>query len=87
MMPRDPRHESGDGLEWLMTLTPDPERAERLRARCRTQLGRSQRRAARRAGISGSVWHVIAPVVVGGFCVVYVALLVVMTLRLRGVFP
>ena len=36
--------------------------------------------------ITGFAWRVLAPVVVGGFCVLYVAVLVATTLRLEGVF-
>jgi hypothetical protein len=36
--------------------------------------------------ITGFAWHVLAPVVVGGFCVVYAVLLVATTLHLQGVF-
>ena len=82
--------DSGDvsGVSWerLMPLAPDADRAERVRARCRTQLGRGRRRAARAAVIAGFAWHVLAPLVVGGFCVLYAALLVAATLRLREVF-
>ena len=77
---------NAEGLEWLVALAPDPDRAERVRVRCRTQLGRSQRRAARTAAISGFAWHVLAPIVVGGFCVLYLALLVATTVRLQGAF-
>ena len=73
-------------LKRLMPLASDPDRAERVRARCRTQLGRGRRRAARTAVITGFAWHVLAPVVVGGFCVLYAALLMATTLRLQGVF-
>jgi hypothetical protein len=77
---------SADGLDRLMALAPDPDRAERVRVRCRTQLGRSRRRAARSAVITGFAWRVLGPVVVGAFCVLYVAVLVVTTLRLESVF-
>jgi hypothetical protein len=82
----DSHDASAESVEWLMPLAPDPDRAERVRVRCRTQLGRSRRRAARTAVITGFAWHVLAPVVIGGFCVLYVALLVATTLRLQGVF-
>ena len=86
MTSRDSHEANADGLERLMALAPDPDRAERVRVRCRTQLGRSQRRAARTAVITGFAWHVLAPVVVGGVCVLYLALLVATTVRLQGVF-
>jgi hypothetical protein len=80
-------HEArADSLDRLRALAPDPHRAERVRVRCRTQLGRSRRRAARTAVITGFAWRVLAPVVVGAFCVLYVVVLVAMTLHLEGVF-
>ena len=86
-MTSDDSHEaSAEALKGLMSLAPDPDRAERVRVRCRTQLERSRRRAARTAVITGFAWHVLAPALVGGFCVLYVVLLVATTLRLQGVF-
>jgi hypothetical protein len=84
MTSRDARDTSADSLKALMRLAPDPDRAERVRVRCRRQLQRNRRRAARVATITGFAWHVLAPAFVGGFCVLYVALLVVTTLRLQG---
>jgi hypothetical protein len=79
-------HDTGaDSLNRLMNLAPDPDRAERVRMRCRTQLGRSRRRAARTAVITGFAWRVLAPVVLGAFCVLYVVMLLATTLRLEGV--
>jgi hypothetical protein len=88
-MTSDDAHDAGadGGRLRLMALAPDPDRAERVRARCRTQLGRSQRRKARRAAIAGFAWEVLAPGVVAGFCVLYAALLAATTLRLQGLFP
>jgi hypothetical protein len=83
----DDAHDAGaDGLDRLRALAPDPDRGERVRVRCRTQLGRSRRRAARTAVITGFAWRVVAPGVVGAFCVLYAALLVATTLRLERVF-
>ena len=82
----DSHDASVESLERLTALAPDPDRAARLRLRCRTQLGRSPRRAAPTVAIPGFVWRALAPLVVGGFCVLYVALLVATTLRLEGVF-
>ena len=80
-------HDANVGsLDRLITLAPDPELARRVRMRCRAQLGRSSRRAARTAAITGFAWRVVAPVVIGAFCVLYVAMLVATTLRLEGVF-
>ena len=86
-MTSDDSHDaSAESLKGLMPLAPDPDRAERVRVRCRRQLERSRRRAARTAVITGFAWQVLAPVVVGGVCVLYVVLLVATTLRLQGVF-
>ena len=84
-------HEADDdastgGLDRLTLLTPDPDRAERLRVRCRTQLGRRRRRAEHTAAITAFVWRVLAPGVVAAFCVLYAAVLVVTTLRLEANF-
>ena len=80
-------HDAGvESLKRLMPLTPDPGRSECVRVRCRMQLGRRQRRGARIAVLTGFTSRVLAPVIVGGFCVLYVAALVATTLRLEGVF-
>jgi hypothetical protein len=86
MTPYDGHDASADGLDRLMVLAPDPDWAERVRVRCRTQLVQSRRRAARTAVITGFAWRVLAPAVVGAFCVFYVAVLVATTLRLEGIF-
>jgi len=77
---------AADSLDRLMALAPDPHRAERVRVRCRAQLGRSRRRTARTAVITEFAWRVLAPVVVGAFCVLYVTALVATTVRLEGIF-
>jgi hypothetical protein len=69
----------------MTILTPDPERAERVRVKCRAELARS-RREARTPVTMGLAWRVLAPVVVGAFCVLYVAILVATTLRLERIF-
>lgn len=80
-------HDAGvvDTLDQLTTLAPDPGRAERVRARCRAQLERRQRRAARTAE-TGLAWRVFAPALVGAVCVFYVAAILVTTLRLEVIF-
>jgi hypothetical protein len=86
-MTSDHAHDAGaDSLNRLKAVAPDPDRAERVRERCRTQLGRSRRRAARTAVITGFAWRVVAPGVIGAFCVLYAAMLVATTLRLERVF-
>jgi hypothetical protein len=79
----DPHDATDDSVKRLIRLTPDSERAERVRVRCRRQLERSRRRAARTAEIDGFTWRVLAPLVVGGFCALYVVALVATTLRFR----
>jgi len=83
-------HEWPDGnverLGHLVRLVPDAARAERVRARCRAQLVRQQRRTARKAAIHAVTWRAAGPLLVGGFCVVYAVMLVATTLRLQGIF-
>ena len=86
MTSSDSHDGSAERLKRLMSLAPDADRAERVRARCRTQLARNGRRAARTAAVAGFAWRVLAPVVVGAFCVLYAAALVVTMLRLQDVF-
>lgn len=86
MTSHDSHDESAERLGCLMPLTPDPDRTERVRVRCHAQLERSRRRKARSAVITGFTWRALPPVVVGGFCVLYVVALVATTLRLQGVF-
>lgn len=78
-------HDAGvDALD-LIILTPDPARAERVRARCRAQLERRQRRAARTTE-TGFAWRVLAPAVVGAVCVFYVSVVVATALRFERMF-
>jgi hypothetical protein len=83
-----------DGLQRLLTLSPDATRAERTRARCHRELGRRRRRAVSRAALAGSTfalratvdkyaWRVVGPAVVGGVCVLYAAALLATVLRLE----
>jgi hypothetical protein len=85
-MTSDDSHDvSVKSLERLPRLAPDPDRAERVRVRCRTHLARSRRRSARIGVMTARAWRLLPPVVVGGLCVVYVAALVATTLRLQDV--
>ena len=61
----------GDVLGRLSSMAPDAVRTDRVRARCHARLaGRAARERRRRL-----VWkQVVAPALVGGFCVVYFAL-------------
>jgi hypothetical protein len=78
-------HASAERLQQLTALAPDPDRAERVRVRCRARLERGTRRAARAALIHGFAYRVLAPSVLGAFCVLYILALVATTLRFRGV--
>jgi hypothetical protein len=78
------RDARADSLRELTPLAPDADRAERVRMTCRALLDRHQRRRARTAEIAGFAWRVLAPAVVGAFCVLYAAMLVAMTLRFEG---
>ena len=74
-------------LEELACLTPlasDPARAERARLRCRAQIARRARRAARTETIFGSVGRVFVPALLGAFSALYAAALLGTTLRLEG---
>jgi len=79
-------HLKAGGLRRLTALAPEPARAERVRARCRTQLEQSRRGKARTGQVAELAWRVLATVAVGAFCVFYVAVLVATTLRLEGLF-
>ena len=72
-------------LALLRELTPDPARAERVRARCRAQL-RCNRPSDLSATVGAFALRILAPVIVGCVCVLYVADLVVTALRLHRMF-
>jgi hypothetical protein len=77
---------NAESLGGLTSLSCDTVRAERVRARCRTELERSCRRAARTRLVTEYVWRAVPPLVVGAVCVVYAVALIATTLRLeRGI--
>lgn len=82
----DTHDASLERLERLQSLAADPRRAERVRARCRARLSRSRQSTTRTAETNGFARRVLAAVVVGGLCILYVASLVTTTLRFQGVF-
>ena len=86
MMPYDAHDQMLQNLERLWPLTPDPAHAARVRARCRAQLARSQRRSEHTALIVGFGRRLLAPVIILGLCALYIASLVGTALRLRGTF-
>jgi hypothetical protein len=69
-------------LERLPRLSPDPNRARRVKARCRAQVERRHRRLARREAVAEFASRVLAPAAVGGVCVVWLAFLLAVTLEL-----
>jgi len=73
-------------LTRLTALEPDPDRAERVRARCRAQLDRGRRRKAQISGISEFSWQVLGPAVLGAFSVLYATALTVTTIGLQALF-
>ena len=81
----DPHVAAATSLDRLLRLTPDPDRAERVRVRCRTRLARSRRRTGRMAAITGRPSSLLTPAVVAGCCVLYVVALAITTLRLEGI--
>ena len=84
MTPRDAHDPRLDELARLTPLAPDPARAERARLRCRAQLVRRARRAARTGTIFESVSRVLVPALLGAFSAIYAAALLGTTLRLEG---
>lgn len=82
----DSHHAGADSLDRLSALVADPDRAKRVRAKCRTELERSSRRAARSAAMAGFAWRVVAPAFLAAFCLLYAVVFVATTLRLEGVF-
>jgi hypothetical protein len=73
-------HDDADRLDRLLAALPAAPRSEsrdaRVRARCHAMLA-ARRHAANCAGERSSTWkRSIAPVLVGGFCLAYVAALV-----------
>jgi len=71
-------------LGLLRPLSPDPQRGARVRARCRERLARNS--AVRRPACAGVVPRILAPVLVGGLCALYIAELVGAAIRLQGMF-
>ena len=69
-------------LRGLQPLAPDPRRADRVRLRCRAQLGRNRTHQAQRAVMTGFARRTLASVAVGGFCVLYIAALVTTIIHL-----
>ena len=62
-------------LEQLPRMTPDGNRAERVKARCRAQFERRHRRQAHLESAIEFTSRVLAPAAVGGVCLIWVAFL------------
>jgi hypothetical protein len=84
MIPDEARDPILFGLGRLGTLTPNPTRSERVRARCHSMLKLRHQRAARGARRLDVARRVIEPALVGGFCLIYLSAMVYDVLRLQG---
>ena len=83
MTPFDPDDPIFERLKQLPSLAPDRERTDRLRIRCRTQLGRSRRYRMRTNAFPGFRRSAVGPIVFAAFCLLYVVGLVATALRLH----
>jgi hypothetical protein len=75
-----------EAIAQLPIIACDPTRADRTRRRCRALLGRQQRRRDHVVSRIDIAQRVLAPVIVGAFCVffiVYVTALVAATFALQ----
>ena len=79
-MTSDGTHLKAGGLRRLTALAPEPARAERVRARCRTQLEQGRRRETMTGQVAEFAWRVLVPAAAGAFCIFYVVVLVATTL-------
>lgn len=84
MTSSDARDPTLQQLAHLRQAAPDPARAERVRAQCRARLGHAGR--SDRAATIVAIARILAPVVVGCVCVLYIAELVGTALRLHSNF-
>ena len=73
-------------LKQLPLLAADEERSNRLRIRCRRQLGRRRRYRESRHAPTGFVRRAVGPIVFAGFCLLYVVGLLATALRLHRLF-
>ena len=71
-----------DQLTRLRQLSPDPARAERVRAKCRARLRRTG--GSKRTAVAGLARSILAPAVVGFWCVLYIAGLVAIAIHLHS---
>ena len=85
-MTSDDPKDLGRILARLPVAVPDVARAEHVRARCHAALARRQRAADRPGHGIGRTERVLAPLLVGGFCLIYLSAVVLDVLRSQGVF-
>jgi hypothetical protein len=76
--PADPLLED---LACLAPLTPDPERARRVRERCRGVLARRHQRSRRAERVVHFLQAIVAPAAFGILCVLYTIVVFVLALR------
>ena len=74
-------------LKQMPLLAPDLERSDRLRIRCRTQLGRSRRHRESGHAPAGFESRAVGTIVFATFCLLYVMGLVTTALRLHRLVP
>jgi hypothetical protein len=86
MTPYDADDPIFERLKQLRLLAPDRERSDRLRIRCRTQLGRSRRYRGSARVLAGIERRAVGPIVFAAFCLLYVVGLVATALRLHRLF-
>ena len=73
-------------LKQMPLLTPDRERSDRVRIRCRTQLRRSRRHRRSAHAPTGFERRAVGPLAFAAFCLLYVVGLVATALRLHRLF-
>jgi len=82
MSTSDARDPVLENLARLRQLSPDLARAEHVRAKCRARLRETRR--SKRTAVARFARCIVAPVLVGWFCVLYIADLVGIALRLHS---
>ena len=84
MTPDDPNGSILRVLSRLPAAAPDASRSERVRARCHAVLARRRRREARSRVGAPLALRPIETALVGGFCVCYVAAVILEALWAQG---
>jgi len=86
MTPFDTDDPIFERLKQLPLLTPDRERSDRHRSRCRTRLSRNRRHRLRANAPAEFMRSAVGPIVFAAFCLLYVVGLVTTALRLHQLF-